>query len=182
MPSEYLDVKSVIFCNDCSAKCSTPYHFLGLRCQICQSFNTMELDRSPISGDGAAGEQTAAQTDHLQSGSPSQARGATRDGNPMSSPALHSPCLHASRGDSILQGVDSSLSRPPRYAEPEIGLEDEDEDEELNFWGGEIRSGSSAGESESEDEADDSDVEDEDEVDEEDDDNDDGDIVLLGHR
>lgn len=179
MPQEYLDVKSVIFCNDCSAKCSTPYHFLGLRCQICQSFNTMELDRSPLPGDRTDEDQTAAQTDLLQPGSPSRPSG-SRDGNPISSPALHSPCSHASGADSAMQGVESSPSRPPRYAEPEIGLEDEDEDEELNYWGGEVRSVSSADESDSGDEADDSDMEEGDE--EDDDDNDDGDIVLFGHR
>ncbi|KAF3766140.1 zf-CHY-domain-containing protein, partial [Cryphonectria parasitica EP155] len=40
MPEEYRGIRSVLFCNDCSAKSSTDYHFLGLRCQICQSFNT----------------------------------------------------------------------------------------------------------------------------------------------
>lgn len=47
MPEEWKHMRSVVLCNDCSAKCSTPYHFLGLRCQNCQSFNTVELQRSP---------------------------------------------------------------------------------------------------------------------------------------
>ncbi|ROW03963.1 hypothetical protein VSDG_01064 [Cytospora chrysosperma] len=52
MPEEFRNVRSVVLCNDCSAKSSTQFHFLGLRCQICKSFNTAELDRSPMPGEG----------------------------------------------------------------------------------------------------------------------------------
>lgn len=185
MPPEFQDVRSVIFCNDCSAKCSTPYHFLGLRCQICQSFNTMELDRSPMPGDQAAGEQDAAQTGPSHARSPSQPGNSTNAGHDdaLSSPAIHSPRSHTSAVRTIAQN-NSSTSGPPRYVEPDVVLDDDDEEEELNFWGGEVRSGSSAEGSDSEGGLDDSENEDEDDKDEDgdDDDNDDGDIILLGHR
>lgn len=184
MPQEFQDVRSVIFCNDCSAKCSTPYHFLGLRCQICQSFNTMELDRSPMPGDRADGERNAVHAGPSRPGSPSQPSNSTdgRHDDPLSSPVLHSPCSRASASNGAIQNSGSPAGNP-RFVEPEMDFEDE-EDEELNFWGGEVRSGSSADESESEGDMDDSEVEEEDKDEEgdEEDDNDDGDIILLGHR
>lgn len=181
MPTEFLDVKSVIFCNDCSAKCSTPYHFLGLRCQICQSFNTMELDRSPMPAERVDEGQNTTQTNSWQQPQSPSRPNDGRDGNLLSSPAMHSPGSHASASNVTLQN-NASSSRHPHFAEPELGLEDEEEDEELNFWGGEVRSVSSADESDSEDEANDDSEMEEGEDEDDEDDNDDGDIILVGHR
>ncbi|CAN8103403.1 unnamed protein product [Discula destructiva] len=57
MPEEWQHMRSIVLCNDCSAKCSTHYHFLGLRCQNCQSFNTVELQRSPEPGQDPESDQ-----------------------------------------------------------------------------------------------------------------------------
>ncbi|CAK7271724.1 hypothetical protein SEPCBS119000_004751 [Sporothrix epigloea] len=43
MPEEYADTRAVILCNDCEAKTSTMYHWGGLRCEVCLSYNTVEL-------------------------------------------------------------------------------------------------------------------------------------------
>ncbi|KAK9461651.1 uncharacterized protein V1516DRAFT_622694 [Lipomyces oligophaga] len=40
LPEPYSHWRSVISCNDCSAKCNVPFHFLGLRCDMCKSYNT----------------------------------------------------------------------------------------------------------------------------------------------
>ncbi|KAJ4385119.1 hypothetical protein N0V85_008223, partial [Neurospora sp. IMI 360204] len=42
MPDEYQDARAVISCNDCSAKSQTRYHWLGLKCSVCHSYNTVE--------------------------------------------------------------------------------------------------------------------------------------------
>ncbi|CCC07543.1 hypothetical protein SMACR_06745 [Sordaria macrospora] len=42
MPEEYQDARAVISCNDCSAKSQTRYHWLGLKCSVCHSYNTVE--------------------------------------------------------------------------------------------------------------------------------------------
>ena len=42
MPPEYQDARAVISCNDCSAKSQTRYHWLGLKCSVCHSYNTVE--------------------------------------------------------------------------------------------------------------------------------------------
>lgn len=43
MPAEYQDARAKIFCNDCSAKSQTAYHWLGLKCGVCRSYNTVQL-------------------------------------------------------------------------------------------------------------------------------------------
>lgn len=43
MPPELRDTQAVVLCNDCSAKSSVRYHWLGLKCGVCQSYNTAQL-------------------------------------------------------------------------------------------------------------------------------------------
>lgn len=43
MPREFRDTRIVVQCNDCSAKSSVRYHWLGNQCGTCDSFNTNEL-------------------------------------------------------------------------------------------------------------------------------------------
>lgn len=43
MPPEFQDTKAWVYCNDCSAKTSVKYHWLGLKCVICDSYNTAQL-------------------------------------------------------------------------------------------------------------------------------------------
>jgi hypothetical protein len=43
MPEKFQDTRAVILCNDCSAKTTVPYHWLGLKCAVCRSYNTSEL-------------------------------------------------------------------------------------------------------------------------------------------
>ncbi|PHH64027.1 hypothetical protein CDD81_5132 [Ophiocordyceps australis] len=43
MPPSFRDTKVTILCNDCSAKSTVPYHWIGLKCSICRSYNTVQL-------------------------------------------------------------------------------------------------------------------------------------------
>ncbi|KAL1967513.1 hypothetical protein VTN77DRAFT_3028 [Rasamsonia byssochlamydoides] len=43
MPAEFRDTKALIYCNDCSAKSAVPYHWLGLKCDLCESYNTIQI-------------------------------------------------------------------------------------------------------------------------------------------
>ena len=43
MPDQFLDTRAIIQCNDCSAKSSVKYHWLGNKCNSCDSYNTSEL-------------------------------------------------------------------------------------------------------------------------------------------
>lgn len=63
MPDEYQDARAVISCNDCSAKSQTRYHWLGLKCSVCHSYNTVEHKLLHIPGandEGDEGEPRAA--------------------------------------------------------------------------------------------------------------------------
>ncbi|KAI0518239.1 hypothetical protein F5B22DRAFT_645004 [Xylaria bambusicola] len=43
MPTEFSGARAIVLCHDCSAKSSTIYHWLGLKCGVCQSYNTAQL-------------------------------------------------------------------------------------------------------------------------------------------
>ncbi|KAL6864425.1 hypothetical protein J3F83DRAFT_741734 [Trichoderma novae-zelandiae] len=59
MPPDFRDTKAKILCNDCSARSTVAYHWLGLKCSICRSYNTVELQilgrnieaLQPVAGD-----------------------------------------------------------------------------------------------------------------------------------
>ena len=34
MPPQFKDTKAVVYCNDCSAKTTVKYHWLGTRCEM----------------------------------------------------------------------------------------------------------------------------------------------------
>ncbi|EGC48765.1 CHY zinc finger domain-containing protein [Histoplasma capsulatum var. duboisii H88] len=43
MPPDFMDTRALISCNDCSAKSAVQYHWLGLKCEICYSYNTTQI-------------------------------------------------------------------------------------------------------------------------------------------
>jgi hypothetical protein len=43
MPPQFRDTKAMVSCNDCYAKSAVKYHWLGLKCAICHSYNTAQL-------------------------------------------------------------------------------------------------------------------------------------------
>lgn len=174
MPEEFWNVRSVISCNDCSAKCSTPFHFLGLRCQICKSFNTAEIDRSPMPGDTTVSECAPGHATHQAPAT------LTNQAHPQISlqsqggAAPLPPSSHSHAPYSLGQDVTSPSGNHP-YAEPDLNFPI-DQDEDPHFWGGKPRSRpESDDDDEYEDDTDDSDNY-------EDDDDDEEDIILVGHR
>lgn len=66
MPPEYADARAVISCNDCSAKSQTAYHWLGLKCAVCQSYNTTQLQLLNLPGGRGAGSVPDAEEDQRQ--------------------------------------------------------------------------------------------------------------------
>ncbi|KAL1957895.1 hypothetical protein VTO42DRAFT_5460 [Malbranchea cinnamomea] len=43
MPPEFRDTLAIIHCNDCRAKSLVKFHWLGLKCGVCESYNTNQL-------------------------------------------------------------------------------------------------------------------------------------------
>ncbi|KAH0602182.1 uncharacterized protein H6S33_010526 [Morchella sextelata] len=48
LPAPYDKWRSLITCNDCSAKQNVPFHFLGLKCDNCKSYNTSQFEQSGL--------------------------------------------------------------------------------------------------------------------------------------
>jgi hypothetical protein len=43
MPEQFANTRAVVQCNDCSARSSVKFHWLGNKCNTCDSYNTNEL-------------------------------------------------------------------------------------------------------------------------------------------
>lgn len=148
MPEDWKDVRSILLCNDCSAKSSAPFHFLGLQCENCHSYNTIELQRSANPANPADPADT------------------------HNAPAL----AHSSQALSRVNGEDEG-------EEPSRADVEDEEDEQLDFWGRDTRSESSEeDENDGEEYEDDDESDEEEEEDDDDDDENEEDIILLGHR
>ncbi|KAJ9656836.1 hypothetical protein H2198_004724 [Neophaeococcomyces mojaviensis] len=63
MPEEYRDNRAYVFCNDCNSRSITKYHWLGLKCSICESYNTTQLE---LLGPEQTPEQIQEQSDRAQ--------------------------------------------------------------------------------------------------------------------
>ncbi|KAI9804052.1 MAG: hypothetical protein M1833_000333 [Piccolia ochrophora] len=212
MPPQFQDTKALVYCNDCCAKSSVKYHWLGLKCSVCDSYNTAQIqilsgpdpegtdpsiDTELIRLDAVRRFQTttiadppptvatvpavAANHDNANDPSDRPIPPPTDTTNPTPLPAYIVP-----------QGLSPSASPTQRPVDPGGHLVNDDNDnEEMNFWGGEVggdrtRSGSSTvapADKDENDESDESMDENRDPTSEDDDDDDDTDeMELFGHR
>ena len=182
MPPEFQDTRAVILCNDCSARSTVPYHWLGLKCSICRSYNTVELQ---ILGGGSQQLQAAlidvaqAPDDSIVPPGTMASQNATttteRDPIPVAGRRRHSSRLDGMprRASEITSGsfpplnmrFESNLGHLPSDTESDDGM--------LGFWG---RGDDDGTDSQIDSEAEQSsDAEDDDE-------DDDNEILLIGHR
>ncbi|KAF4985955.1 hypothetical protein FGRMN_11041 [Fusarium graminum] len=182
MPPEFRDTTAVILCNDCSGKSTVGYHWLGLKCSICRSYNTVELNivggssaQPPVTDE----QQPAAVTGRDASGSVSGNRGAVAAGNRRRHSShgveaqFRAPDRVARSVSPVNMGFDSIMAHLPP--------DEESEDDILGIWRMRNRN-NNASDNDDESETDDisdtlSDVEEDD-----DDEEDENEIVLFGHR
>ncbi|XWX00807.1 hypothetical protein V2A60_008828 [Cordyceps javanica] len=187
MPTEFRDTKAVVLCNDCSGRCTVPYHWLGLKCLICLSYNTVELQ---ILGRNSEIIQ-AANERHEEPTAPPEAIAASQPVNiPIERPAgtmnrrRHSSSLRVDSQHPVPDRIARSLSpqniMPEHHTLPTIMAAEEDSDNDiLGIWG---RSGGESSSDEAEGECD-SDSDDLAEMDDDEDEEEDpNEIVLIGHR
>jgi len=161
MPEEYRDNRAYIFCNDCNSRSVTRYHWLGLKCTICESYNTTQLEllgpepsaqlqeqqeRAQEAGVGEAG--ITASQGHTPTGeltSPAQHDPHSRP--PTTSPVaarsptststwlmLHSPSSRSTRSASPVVG--SYFGTGQGREAPRRGASPMPDDDDLDFWGG----------------------------------------------
>lgn len=197
MPPDFRDTKAKILCNDCSARSTVAYHWLGLKCSICRSYNTVELQmmgRNIEQLQPAAGDQPqAAEEANLAEAIPgSGSRRVSITTGPRAIPGPNRR-RHSSNApeppsriiDRYARSVSPTrfMADIPQPAVPEV--DGESDDDILGFW----RSGED--EEEEEDASDDDDYDSEEssdddapeaEDDDEDDDEDENGINLIGHR
>ncbi|RWA04612.1 hypothetical protein EKO27_g10491 [Xylaria grammica] len=189
MPQEFKDARAIVLCHDCSAKSSTTYHWLGLKCGVCESYNTAQLQVIGLDA-GVIGTDLVG-------------RGTQVDAIATDVPVRDMRRRHSSRvTGSAFVGADFSSFPPDRLARsvspiPTPGrslhastvrgyfdLEEEDDDGDiLGFWSRFPRSIGSNDEDD-DDAAESSDeLSSEEEVeDEEGEESEDDDFELLGHR
>lgn len=187
MPEEFRDTKAVILCNDCSGRCTVPYHWVGLKCAICQSYNTVELQMIGGANDGSQPVPIERPPDTIQRGDnsapwPAVITGRARNGSSLLNRRRHSSNV-VETAHTIPERVARSLS-PMNIVDTHFGGIDFDVDSDdndiLGFWrSGPEDDSSDMEEVESED---DSDYEGPDDGEEEEEEDDENEITLFGHR
>lgn len=194
MPPEFQDTKAKILCNDCSARSTVAYHWLGLKCSICRSYNTVELQmmgRNIEELQAAAGDQppVTEETDLAEVVAGNRRISITTGPRPIPGRNRRRHSSNAPEPPSrIIDRYARSMS-PTRFMmdNPQPALQEmdgESDDDILGFWRSaeddEDDGASDDDEDDSEESSDDDAHEAED--DEDDDDEDENGINLIGHR
>ncbi|KAI1659277.1 zf-CHY-domain-containing protein [Daldinia decipiens] len=197
MPPEFQDTRALILCNDCSTKSTVKYHWLGLKCGLCASYNTAQLQILGMADEAIETDLLAREIDFSEL---TALRGIAEGVDGARAREIRRRHSSTVARSTINQSIIESdcPGRLARSVSPPTGLaawnalaghslveaDDEDREDILGFWSRLPRSITS---DDDEDDADDSDgesissSEDEDEEDEGDDDEID-DFELLGHR
>ena len=198
MPAEFQDTTAVVLCNDCSGKSTVKYHWLGLKCSICRSYNTVELQI--LGPDDRRVQPTITET-----GEPVNAAVVTEavveDGpTPAATVATRAIAATGRRRHSS-HGIEAQFQFPDRVARSlsplNLGFDsifglltpDGDSDDDiLGIWRGRNQGGDSGSIIDDDDDDIDSDEElsedmsDAEEDEDEEEEEDDNEIVLIGHR
>ncbi|OBT57482.1 hypothetical protein VE04_02248 [Pseudogymnoascus sp. 24MN13] len=197
MPEQFEDTKAMITCNDCRAKSAVPYHWLGLKCAVCDSYNTIQVniinDEALAPPAEAAGHgDTAAEGATAEMAIPvPRSRRHSLSAEQTLAPRDYSSGLAPDVPSRIGRSMSPVRGSYFRQGEPATPAADDAEvwdDEDTDFWGRTPADLAVDGEEEEEEEEEDEEEdEDEDDLDLslEDDDDDDDDIdtmELFGHR
>ncbi|KAI1107376.1 zf-CHY-domain-containing protein [Jackrogersella minutella] len=201
MPPEFQDTRALVLCNDCSAKSSAKYHWLGLKCGVCSSYNTAQLQILGMTDEAIETDLVGREVQFSEL-SASRGQGVTETGDGARARDIRrrhsSNVARSTINQSIMESdfpdrLARSVSPPAHLAlawNPPLGYsmaetEEEEREDMLGFWSRVPRSiTSNEDENEGIDVSDDeymSSSEDEDD-DEEGDDDEIDDFELLGHR
>jgi hypothetical protein len=154
MPLQFQDTKAVVSCNDCYAKSMVKYHWLGLKCSVCDSYNTVELQI--LSGaeaaeaahadvvNGESSRQTESRLAPEARPSISESAGAARNRRHSSHMGGDGSNFLSSLDYQIPQRLGRSVSPLRRSAFPdhaaaevsEQNMTDDEDEDDLEFWGG----------------------------------------------
>ncbi|KAI0432867.1 hypothetical protein F5Y09DRAFT_119783 [Xylaria sp. FL1042] len=203
MPAEFQDARAIVLCHDCSAKSSTMYHWLGLKCGVCQSYNTAQLQiigldteaaevvEADLVGRGTQvpGLTPSENTDAITTNAAVRST-RRRHSSTVTGPAFVSAAFSSFPPDRLARSV-SPIPTPGRSLHASMvggyfDLEDDEDDGDiLGFWSRLPRSIASNDEEDDDDNAAESSDEmtsEEEMEDDEGDESEDNDFELLGHR
>ncbi|KAI1781174.1 zf-CHY-domain-containing protein [Hypoxylon cercidicola] len=198
MPPEFQDTRALVLCNDCSAKSSVKYHWLGLKCGVCSSYNTAQLQILGMADEAIETDLIGREVQHSEL-SASRGTGAAeasdcarardirrRHSSNVERSAVTRSVLQSAFPDRVARSVSPthpSLLWNPPAGYPLAETEEEEREDMLGFWSRVPRSIASNEDDEaSEDEYMSSSEEDEGDEGDDDDDDDVDDFELLGHR
>ena len=195
MPEEYRGTRAYVYCNDCTLKGMTDFHWLGVKCAMCESYNTTMLGQL-LDANGGTAPADVSDAEVVSASEPlpfnvtdeavpiPNSRAASRRPSTAISDingASESPWLRPQwRGARSLSPAVSNYfghDRRQEPASPSVHLNDEDE---LDFWGRRSPRQEDVTEDGSDDDASGSDEEMED-VEPEDEDEEDQ-MDIFGHR
>ncbi|KAI1136582.1 zf-CHY-domain-containing protein [Hypoxylon sp. FL0543] len=196
MPPEFQDTRALVLCNDCSAKSSVKYHWLGLKCGVCSSYNTAQLQilgmaEEAIETDLIGRENQYSELSASRAPGTSEEVDATRTrdvrrrhSSNVARSTINRPPLEPDYPDRLARSV-SPPANPALAWNPPAGFLAETEEEEredlLGFWSRVPRSITS-NDGEDDDDAETSDDEYMSSSEYEEDEEDVDDFELLGHR
>jgi hypothetical protein len=193
MPEEYWGTKAYVYCNDCTLKGMTAFHWLGVKCAMCESYNTTMLGQLlDANGTTAPANVSDAEVVHPSGPLPlnvtdeavpiPNSRAASRRPSTAISDvngASGSPWLRPQgRGARSLSPLVSNYfghDRRGEAASPSAHLNDEDD---LDFWGRQSPRQEFVREEESYEDSSDEDMEDAEPEDEDEEDQ----MDIFGHR
>jgi hypothetical protein len=153
MPEQFRDTKALVYCNDCSAKSSVKYHWLGLKCAVCDSYNTAQLrilSDTPISSSPA--EELGSPQNEVDTIMPEALQAANRGRTLTISNQAPRNATSASALDHLRPAQPTALlGRTTRAASEDVvahtqndlgqsepmDTDDTDGEDSVEFWGGE---------------------------------------------
>lgn len=212
MPLEFRSTSATILCNDCSGKSTVPYHWLGLKCAICRSYNTAEIRLNTDSESGSSsGSLVGRSTSPNQASGSSQGLAVPEQSQTVSEGTISRAIAtgqsarirHSSHTHTAITVPGARAVFPDRLARPAssppgggMGMrssvtpisivtedyEDVTDDDMLGLWGHHIDSSSDGIDSLSDEDNVEEEDNEEDDQDDEDEDDDDNEIILIGHR
>ena len=204
MPPQFQDTQAMVLCNDCHAKSAVRYHWLGLKCAICDSYNTAQLSilSDPAMEILAPGNRVPEQPFLSSEATTVQGAPTNNADLELSRSRRHSPSTYATTTSLAIPGSVSARPLPQRLGRsmsplrgPDMAedtdmygdTDDSVDEDELDFWGiEELRSVTSAENAENELEADDEYEDDSgsaiDDCDDSDEEGEGDDFDLVGHR
>ncbi|OBT44196.1 hypothetical protein VE00_04832 [Pseudogymnoascus sp. WSF 3629] len=191
MPEQFQDTKAMITCNDCRAKSAVPYHWLGLKCAVCDSYNTIQLNiinDEPLAPPEEAGGQgdSAAEGATAEMAIPvPRSRRHSLSAEQTLAPRDYSSGLAPdvpSRFGRSMSPVRGSYFAQRESASPVADDAEVWDDEDTDFWGRTPEDLAMGGDEEEEEEEEDDEDDEELSLEDDDDDDDIDTMELFGHR